>query len=316
MHLLKIHTRFILLVSLYSILNTQYSYSQPSEYKMTEQEYIKRYKEDAVKEMLMHGIPASIIIAQGMLESGNGNSALAVYANNHFGIKCHKNWSGPSMVHDDDEKNECFRKYPSVYDSYIDHSLFLKSRPWYAPLFQIKMNDYRSWAVGLKKSGYATDPKYAQKLIEIIEEFQLSQYDEIAELPNIKPQLKHPKTFTLAVSAEKKILFNGLKYIVVKEGESFYKIATENDIEMSDLYQFNDLTLGDKPFAGQILYLEAKRKSGWEDYHIVQQGETLKSIAQFHGIKLKELSRKNRIKPAQQPEVGVKLLLRDKKKSV
>lgn len=281
---------------------------------MTAQEYIDKYKDDAVKEMLMNGIPASIILAQGMLESANGNSGLAVYANNHFGIKCHKNWNGACMIHDDDEKNECFRKYPTVLDSYIDHSLFLKSRPWYAPLFQLRPNDYKGWAVGLKKSGYATDPRYAERLIEIIEECKLSQYDELAQLPSIKPQLKHYRKEGLLLSSiEKRILFNGLKYIVVKEGESFYKIATANNIEMSDLYKYNDLTLKDKPFAGQILYLEPKRKTGWEDIHVVKEGETIQSISQFYGIKLKELCRKNRVKPEQQLEVGTKLKLRDKK---
>src|SRR3982751_4791388 len=142
---MSLYLRKIAFVSLFVGSCVVRGVAQPSERKLTPNDYIALYKEDAVTEMLSYGIPASITLAQGMLESGNGNSALSVYANNHFGIKCHKTWQGSTFIHDDDEKNECFRKYSSVYDSYVDHSLFLKSRPWYAPLFQLKANDYRSW---------------------------------------------------------------------------------------------------------------------------------------------------------------------------
>jgi LysM repeat protein len=164
--------------------------------------------------------------------------------------------------------------------------------------------------VGLKKSGYATEPKYAEQLIAIIEEFQLNQYDEIASLPNIKVQLKHQKLEDIVMSVERKMLFNGLKYVIVKADESFYKVAVDNNIEMSDLYVYNDIAVSDRPYVGQILYLEPKKRSSNDEFHVVQEGETMKSIAQFHGVKLKELYKRNNLNPEAEPAVGVKLLLK------
>ena len=143
---------------------------------MTRQEYIEKYKDDAISEMHRSGVPASITLAQGILESGDGNSKMARVAKNHFGIKCHSDWKGKTFIQDDDTKNECFRKYKSVLDSYKDHSDFLKRRR-YAALFELKITDYKSWAKGLKKAGYATNPKYPQLLIGIIEANELYQYD-------------------------------------------------------------------------------------------------------------------------------------------
>lgn len=140
-------------------------------------QYIEEYHELAIKEMNRVGIPASITLAQGMLESGNGNSTLARKSNNHFGIKCHNDWKGKRVYHDDDRKGECFRKYKTVYQSYIDHSDFLTGKQRYASLFELKTTDYKGWAKGLKKAGYATDPKYAHRLIEIIEENNLDRFD-------------------------------------------------------------------------------------------------------------------------------------------
>src|ERR1700741_4337052 len=148
-----------------AIFIASFGAAQPSEKKLTPADYIMMYKEDAIKEMLQHGVPASITLAQGMLESGNGNSALAVYANNHFGIKCHTDWTGATYIMDDDAKDECFRKYETVLSSFEDHSMFLKSRPRYAFLFELPKNDYKGWATGLKEAGYATHPKYTELLI-------------------------------------------------------------------------------------------------------------------------------------------------------
>jgi flagellum-specific peptidoglycan hydrolase FlgJ len=153
----------------------------------TPEQYIALYKNDAIKEMKEYGVPASITLAQGMLESSNGNSALAVKANNHFGIKCHSDWTGDTYHMDDDEKNECFRKYPNVLDSYRDHSKFLKERSRYAALFTLKITDYKGWAEGLKAAGYATNPKYPQLLVNLIERYQLYIYDsEIAVVDSTK----------------------------------------------------------------------------------------------------------------------------------
>src|SRR5687768_2046584 len=171
-------------ISILFLLTSVVLRCQPSEPYMTAEQYIEKYKGDAIKEMLLFNIPASITLAQGMLESGNGNSDLAVYANNHFGIKCHVGWNGPTYIKDDDAKDECFRKYPSVLDSYTDHSKFLKNRSRYAALFELKHNDYKGWAEGLKTCGYATDPKYTRRLIEIIETHKLYQYDILEGVPS------------------------------------------------------------------------------------------------------------------------------------
>ncbi len=167
------YIKIALFVSIFSLS----SYSGNNEPVTAAQRYVRNFKNDAVKEMQLYNIPASIILAQGMLESGYGTSDLAVYANNHFGIKCHDEWEGPIFIKTDDQNNECFRKYTSVLDSYTDHSLFLKSRARYAELFELNHTDYKGWAKGLKEAGYATDPKYVQHLLEIIETYQLFKYD-------------------------------------------------------------------------------------------------------------------------------------------
>jgi len=287
--------------------------AQPAEYKMTKQEYIEKYKEDAIKEMLMNKIPASIILAQGMLESGNGNSALAVYANNHFGIKCHLDWQGNTFIQDDDTKDECFRKYPSVLDSYNDHTAFLKSRSRYSFLFDLKSTDYVGWANGLKLAGYATDPKYTERLIKIIEENKLYQYDVIKSLPNIKPQASTSPQ-TVSVMNRKVMLFNNIKFITVKAGDSMEKICKEFDIDAWQVRKYNDLSKSDKFVEGEKIYLQHKKRKALEEFHIVKPGENMHSISQLHGIKLKLLYRKNRMSAGEEPKPGEKLYLRGKKK--
>lgn len=302
------------ILSLFSII-TMASFAQPAEHKMTSAQYIDNYKDEAIKEMLMYNIPASITIAQGMLESGNGNSDLAVYANNHFGIKCHKGWEGPTFTKDDDAKDECFRKYQSVLDSYTDHSKFLKTRSRYAGLFELKRTDYKGWAKGLKETGYATDPKYTQRLLEIIETHKLYQYDKVDELPNItvsadKPS--HPET----METREIFRFRFIKYIIVKPGDSFYKIAVDTDKDLWQLYKFNDLKPGATLIAGQKLYLQPKRNQAKEPFHVVKKGETMKSISQLHGIKLKKLYKKNNMKAGEEPKVGEQLFMRAQKPAV
>jgi LysM repeat protein len=290
------------------------SFAQPAEQKMTPEKYIESFKDEAVNEMLMYNIPASITLAQGMLESGNGNSDLAVYANNHFGIKCHIGWDGPTFIKDDDAKDECFRKYPSVLDSYTDHSKFLKSRSRYAQLFELKNNDYKGWAEGLKVSGYATDPRYTQRLLELIETYKLYNYDKLQGVQSIamsdgKPSI--PETF----ETREVLRFHLIKYIIVKPGDSFYKIAHDTDKDLWQIYKFNDLSPDDKLVAGQKLYLQPKRNKAKEPLHMVKRGETMKSISQLHGIKLKKLYKKNHMKPGEEPKPGDILFLRQNKPS-
>jgi LysM repeat protein len=296
---------------LFSFYNSTLN-AQPAEHKMTPSQYIENFKDEAIKEMLMYNIPASITLAQGMLESGNGNSDLAVYANNHFGIKCHKEWSGPTFTKDDDTKDECFRKYSSVLDSYTDHSNFLKSRSRYSGLFELKRTDYKGWAKGLKQTGYATDPKYTERLVDLIETHQLYQYDQVDELPNIVVAASKPSP-PETMEAREILRFRFIKYIVVKPGDSFYKIAVDTDKDLWQLYRFNDLEPNSKLIAGQKLYLQPKRNKAKEPFHTVKKGETMKSISQLHGIKLKKLYKKNNMKAGEEPKTGDQLYMRAQK---
>lgn len=291
-----------------------YSRAQPSEHKFTEQEYVEKYKDDAVKEMLMHGVPASITLSQGMLESGNGNSALAVYANNHFGIKCH-DWKGLTFIQDDDTKDECFRKYGSVLESYSDHSQFLKSRPRYAFLFDLKTTDYKGWATGLKQAGYATDPNYAYKLIDIIEKHKLYELDKMVKMPIVKPQEKNIDQPIVKNSTHQILLNNRTKYVIAKEGDTYFAIAKELDMGLWQLYKYNESGKSATTKAGDIVYLQPKKRSADNaDTHIVKKNETLYAISQQYGIKLKHLYKKNKLNPGSEIKTGDVIFLRKKKK--
>jgi LysM repeat protein len=281
--------------------------AQSAEQKMTPEQYIDQFKDAAIKEMRMYNIPASITLAQGMLESDNGNSKLAILANNHFGIKCHE-WNGPTYTKNDNVKNECFRKYSSANDSYNDHSQFLKSHSRYSILFELKSGDYKGWAKGLRKTGYATDPSYPQCLLRLIDKYKLYQYDEGDDdfSSNNNTSLKKS-------SASEKIknheIFSShfTKYIIVNPGDNFSKIAEETDKDLWQLYKFNDLEPTDKLVPGQKIYIQPKRKSAKEPFHVVQRGETMRSISQLHSIKLKSLYDKNNMKTGEEPVVGQQL---------
>ncbi len=295
----------------FCFLLVQAGLAQPSEKKNTPDDYIARYKEDAIKEMYQYGIPASITLAQGMLESGNGNSALSVYANNHFGIKCHKDWTGPTYILDDDEKNECFRKYQDVLGSYADHSLFLRNRDRYAFLFELPKTDYKGWAKGLKEAGYATHPKYADQLIDLIELYKLYDLDKEVALTVRTIKEKVPQ---VKLNLRQVLKFNHTKFIIAKPEDSFFKIASDFDLELNDLFKYNDFAKGIKIIPYEKIYVEAKRRKALEPYHVVTKGETMMSISQLHGIKLNSLYKKNRMKlSAEQPKTGTVLFLRKRK---
>lgn len=289
--------------------------AQPAEYKMTRDEYVSKYKDDAVKEMLMHGVPASITLAQGMLESGNGNSALAMYANNHFGIKCHE-WTGMTYIQDDDASNECFRKYTSVLESFNDHSLFLKSRDRYAFLFDLKITDYKGWARGLKLAGYATDPNYADKLIEIIETYRLYELDKMSIMPMTKTEVEVKDQPPVTKSPTTKIMLNNnVKYVVAKPGDTYFTLASQLDMGLWQLYKYNETGKSSTIKAGDIVYLQPKhRRSSTTEFHTVKKGDTMYSISQKYGIKLKHLYRKNHMNPGEEPKVGDTINLRNKKR--
>lgn len=207
--------------------------------------YIEEYSGIAKEEMIQYGIPASIKLAQGILESGAGNSELALKSNNHFGIKCHTGWTGGSVSHDDDEKGECFRKYNDPKYSFRDHSLFLTERSRYRDLFSLKKDDYVGWAKGLRKAGYATDPSYPQKLIGIIERYQLSRFDK--EVLGIAQD-------TVATTEKEDKQDGAVKTYVVKAGDTLYSISKRFNLTVDTLKQYNGLT--DNTISiGQILYL-------------------------------------------------------------
>lgn len=308
--------------------------AQPAEPHMTPEQYIENFKDDAIKEMMMFNIPASITLAQGMLESGNGNSDLAVYANNHFGIKCHNEWNGPTFIKDDDAKDECFRKYPSALDSYTDHSNFLSSRNRYAPLFELKRTDYKGWAKGLKRVGYATDPKYPRRLINLIETYKLYQYDkaddkqftrlamekkdEVTTPHRILKKAETAKTVS-SPKIERHVTrsiqqFRFINYVIIQPGDTFYRIAKETDKDLWQLYKFNDLKPTDKLTPGERMYLQPKKRNAKESFHVVKKGETMRSISQLYAIKLSSLYKKNHMNRGEEPKVGETLYLRHTKK--
>jgi LysM repeat protein len=300
------------------------------------QTYINDFKDLAISEMKRTGIPASITLAQGMIESDFGHSRLAREANNHFGIKCHDDWSGPTIRHNDDRRNECFRKYSKPEDSYYDHSDFLRSVSRYSFLFEIEPTDYKAWARGLKKAGYATDPQYANMLIRKIEELNLYNFDRdyIAEkLPQqqpatakvavAQPEPENNRTivpeindnFTVTARVNRVMENNRIQYIIVKDGETREKIENEFQLLKWELSRYNELDSDFSPVAGQILYLQPKREKAepGKELHTVAEGETMYSISQMYGIKLKSLYEMNRMAEGEELTAGQKIWLRNEK---
>lgn len=289
------------------------TFAQKPDEKISREDYLKAYKDIAIKEMKRSGIPASITLAQGMLESNNGNSSLAQKAKNHFGIKCHSNWTGEKIFQDDDSKNECFRKYSNDEESFKDHSDFLTSGSRYAFLFESKSVDYKEWAEGLKKAGYATNPKYPEMLIKIIEDNLLYQFDDKDAVKNI--QLANIDKVYLSSGNREIFLTNRIKSIKVREGDTFYKISKELDMMLWQLYKYNDLDKDSKLSIGQTLYIQPKRSRAEAKFetHTVAQGETMQSISQLYGVKLKKLYKKNNLADGAEIKVGEVINLRNKK---
>ena len=279
--------------------------------------YIRRYKDIAIREMERTGIPASIKLAQGILESGCGTSELAVNANNHFGIKCN-DWAGATYTMDDDKRNECFRKYATAEESWIDHSEFLTSRSRYAKLFQLKTTDYKGWARGLKAAGYATNPLYAHQLIKIIEEEGLDAYDRIIKDPTGGPGDATPSVAVDETAPDGKFEYsrrekirNRVPYVEVVSGDTFYKIATYYGIKVKKLLRYNDKSDSDL-YVGDLVYLKRKKARAARGYevHEVKEGESLHDIAQEYGIRLRKLCRNNYITPETDLNPGEKIYLR------
>ena len=218
---------------------------------------IDQYKDIAIEQMLRHHIPASITLAQGLLESGAGKGDLVRKGNNHFGIKCGGDWDGRRTYHDDDARGECFRVYDSAFDSYEDHSLFLRGRSRYQSLFQLKITDYKGWACGLKAAGYATDPQYAQKLIDIIQLYQLDQYDKAKGYDRF--MVDHTKGQTGSASLHVIKVFNKNYYLFARRGDTFKSIADEIGISYRKLAKYNERDKRDPLEEGEVIWLKKKQ---------------------------------------------------------
>lgn len=294
--------------------------------RMSLSQYIETWAPVAVEEMRRFNIPASIKLAQGILESGYGNSELALKANNHFGIKCH-DWQGATFRKDDDVANECFRAYRNAAESFSDHSLFLTTRPRYAQLFELSILDYKGWAHGLRAAGYATNPSYPELLIGIIERNDLTRFDQMASQG--LAQKKEPITRsasrqanTRAASMEifpvplegprQELSNNRIRYVRARPGDTPASLAREMGLREWRLRHYNDLDESENLQAGQIVYLQPKRRKGAFEHHLVQAGESMYDISQKYGIRLSVLYRRNNMDEGQQPRPGQVILLRGK----
>ena len=264
-------------------------------------DYIARYAGMAVEQMKQYGIPASITLAQGLLESDAGRSSLATKCNNHFCIKCHSDWTGRKIYHDDDARQECFRCYSNADESFRDHSLFLVNGSRYKSLFKLGPTDYKGWARGLKAAGYATSPTYADKLIELIERYGLDSYDSGSGV-RLKPgQLPHQP-----------LLVNGQRCVRLREGETLKDIAREYGMQLSLLRRFNEVDRKFVPPSGTNVYLERKKSRADREHrtYVVRKGDSLWSISQQFGVRMKPLANRNKLSDENPLTVGMTLLLR------
>ena len=276
------------------------------------QQYIDQYKDIAIEEMHRWKIPASITLAQGLFESGAGQSELVRKGNNHFGIKCN-GWNGRKVYHDDDARNECFRAYNSAYESFEDHSRFLVNGQRYRSLFNLETTDYKGWARGLKAAGYATNPQYADKLIEIIQLYKLYEYDKGKSADRF--MVEHTKDHQVAGAALHPIkIFNKNYYLIARRGDTFKSIGEEVDISYRKIAKYNERNKNDRLTEGEVIWLKKKQKKAPKDYkgrlHYVRQGESMYSIAQSYGIRLKNLYKMNHMSPDDDLHIGQGLKLR------
>jgi LysM repeat protein len=299
------------------------TFSQKTDYDIAVIKYIVTYSQIAVQEMKIYRIPASITLAQGIFESNAGRSKLATEANNHFGIKCHKEWNGDTFIQDDETKNECFRKYDNPNESFRDHSWFLTQRDRYKSLFLLDIKDYKGWAWGLKVAGYATNPKYPELLIKAIETYELFKFDDPGysgtfadssrlsqdSLPSVR---KINKFEELSSGPGQHVIYtiNKLKLTIAVKGDSWNEISRLFKVPVKKLYKFNDLKKGAKLVSGQLVYLEKKRRKGAAAWHIIKPGETMYTISQLNGIQLQRLYKINGITPGKSVRSGQKLFLR------
>ena len=329
------------LIPLFASLSFLYSTAQQ---KQDVLKYIEQYKQAAIDEMVRSKVPASITLAQGILESSAGTSVLSRNSNNHFGIKCKEEWTGGKYYHDDDKPQECFRVYKNVRESFADHSDFLLTRPRYAPLFQLPVTSYKYWAYGLKEAGYATNPKYASIVIGYIEDYKLYELDntglsmiETKEKMMQQPEVTEPMTAHVtskvvvteaknkephhqiitevknAETGRQEFVVNGIRAIKAQSNEDLFKIAFEYNIDFSFIMSYNDLTTGDRFKEGENIFLQNKKTRGADAIYTVQKGESMHDISQKTGVKLRELYSKNAMKLNDQAYAGETLNLQEKR---
>lgn len=316
------------------LLGDFFAYSQKMQRKKETLDYIDKYKNVAMEEMVKYKIPASITLAQGILESGNGQSKLAKKGNNHFGIKCHSNWRGKTMRLDDDAPKECFRVYKTPEESYRDHSKFLKNGQRYAFLFDLKITDYKAWAKGLKKAGYATLPTYATVLINLIETYNLQQYDEMVVKGKYKKNKKDKKAVAPVVAdvkqpAEVPVLADckvvgmtedhhfirenfGVKFTFTKKGDNLDNLSKELKISKRQLIKYNNLGSKTTFAEGEVLYIGPKRRKAAGGYkvHVIKKGETLSQVSRLYAVKLERIFKMNELDENSVIQIGQVIKLR------
>ena len=309
--------RRLLSISAFLLLAFAAVHGQNARYE----KYIDTYKDLAVEQMHEYGVPASITLAQGLLESGAGDSYLARKANNHFGIKCGGSWDGPYVRRTDDAPNEKFRAYGSVRESYEDHSVFLRTRSRYAFLFKLKRTDYKGWARGLKQAGYATNPRYADNLIALIERYDLTRYDRSALSRRERRHMEHEAAERRAAEAlaARRAAYdvrrcNGNYYVVARPGDTFASIAADMGVKEKRLREYNEVGADYRLAPGDIVYFEKKKSKAARELkgtvHTVAAGESLYSIAQHYGMRLKTLYKLNDLPADHVPEPGERLRIR------
>lgn len=315
-------------MTLWMVIGCTFSLYAQSEPTGSRALYLEQWKDEAIYQMAIHRIPASITLAQGILESGDGKSSLASRSNNHFGIKCHSDWTGGTVRHDDDRKDECFRAYEDASQSFEDHSVFLK-KTRYESLFELDITDYKGWAKGLKKCGYATNPKYDRLLVELIERHELTTYDDaglalieerdefasnLADASEKEDRLNPKASLIMKGERAMQLSENQIQFITAKAGDQYDLLALELDMMPWQLYRYNEVkrNRNSKPYApkvGEIIYLQPKRTRGNTLWLETAQDETLWDASQRCGVKLSSLIRKNRLSQDASLQPGQKLSL-------
>ena len=294
----------VVIVSFLSVISISAQYRNPQFIAYVEQYYLI-----AMEHQHQYKIPSSITLAQGLFESGAGNSILTRQSNNHFGIKCNNGWTGPRVFHDDDKKDDCFRKYERAQESYEDHSIFLSRNPRYAALFELNIRDYRGWATGLQRAGYATDKSYANKIIKIIEDYELYHFDVLAMGPGKTAKLVD--TVRTISKQHDVFISQGLLYVSAKVGDTYEAVALEVGVKVKSLMEFNEVPKDFPLNEGDIVYLQKKNKQvkGFES-HIIKPGESMHSISQMYGIRMKYLYKINKLDGDYIPNDGDTLKLK------